>query len=206
MNLNELIERRDALHLEHAAQLHTAHRDALDAAQAREAELREAASDVNHREALADLIQTAALAMHKSKTQRDRAGLLIQQYAAEAPVRFGAASSVVTDGAYLIRRLDRARWLSPEDRLAVTGAMVFAASGGDVETGLMQFSNPWWSPADTAALEELAGVLCPDELAKQRDAHAKLDAEHADIVALCGRLDAGAPVLHTVSESLEEIS
>ncbi|WP_299232571.1 hypothetical protein [uncultured Halomonas sp.] len=202
--LQQLVTAQDKAQRQAATIAREAHEKALEAAQALRKELEGATDQLAQREALKAIIEAAAGRMYASKTDKQQAGLLAQQYALERAAAPGAGHSVARDGTYLMRTVvsSTSSGYQPEERARIYGAMVVGATGG-ADTGLMRWGDDWSQEVSIAYLNEMAQALDAEGTAKLDAEQAKLDAELTQVCRMEQALEQATPRLFVVKESEE---
>ncbi|GAA0581475.1 hypothetical protein ACFQH5_11240 [Halomonas salifodinae] len=200
--LKDLIAQQDETQRRAADAVRPAYEKARQAAH----ELRESVSGTvdedAQRERLQGIVVSAAGKIYASKSDLQMAGLVVGQHAAAVADQPGLDSSLARDGKWLIANaMSNVRYHRAEQRQKVVAALVVAASGAGVETGLIEFPQPWWSFPSLPNLEAMAELMDPEAVATMRGEQEEQAALLAEAMRLEDALKQAQPKLFAVGDS-----
>lgn len=205
-DLQKLVAEQDAAQRQAAEAVKPAHSAALQAAQELHAEVSGAVAQGSDRAALKSIIEEAAGKVYSTKAERQQAGLIVQQHAtAVADTNSLAYHGAGRDGRYLIQNAINsvANGYSAEQKQKVLAALALAASGADIEVGLIDFpaAEGWADAPKFEALRAWAQVLDAESVEKLDEARAEQAALLSRVGHILEALKQARPRLFEVGDA-----
>ena len=189
MDLNQLkalIAQQDEAQRKAVESVRPAYEKALKAAHELRASVEGTVDDTARRERLRGIIEKAAGKMFSTKPELQMAGLVVAQHSAAVADQPGLDAALARDGKWLIgSAMNNVRFHKAEQRPKVVAALVVAASGAGVETGLIEFPQSWWTFPSLQNMEAMASLLNPEAFAAMQ----REDQEKATLLAEALRMN-----------------
>ncbi|MBB3231059.1 hypothetical protein [Halomonas stenophila] len=204
--LKQLINEQDEAQRTASAAVRPAHTAAMEAAQELREKLEGSTDQLAQRDALKAVVEAAAGKVFSTKASLPQAGIILGQHAAAAADRPGVPAAAGRDGKWLIAHaMSSTAGYSPKQRQQVVAALVLAANGAGIETGLIEFPNSWADFPSMGNLEQMAETMDPDAVAAMRAEQAEQAALLAEALRLEDALKQARPRLAAVGAGKDEM-
>lgn len=200
--VKDLIAQQDEAQRKAVEAVRPAYEKALQATQALRDSVTGTIDDDAQRERLRKIVEAAAGKMFSTKAELQMAGLVVGQHAAAVADQPGLDAALARDGKWLIgSMMNNVRYHKAEQRPKVVAALVVAASGDGVETGLIEFPQAWWTFPSLKNMEAMAELMNPETVATMRAEQEEQAALLAETMRLEDALKQARPALFVVGDN-----
>lgn len=205
MNLTEvkkLVTAQDDAQRQAVEAVRPAYERALQATQALRESVTGTVDEDAQRECLRKIVEAAAGKVFNTNADLQMAGLVVGQHAAAVADQPGLDAALARDGKWLIGSMvNNVRYHNAEQRPKVVAALVVAASGKGVETGLIEFPQAWWTFPSLKNMEIMAELMNPEAMATMRAEQEEQAALLAEALRLEDALKQARPALFVVGDN-----